>query len=77
MKNIFKHLSRLTPHLISLLMIIAASMGMYDGTFSLFEFWVLLGLSQVITSVASINTRNETLYEIMEEVEEENQQLNS
>lgn len=78
MKNFFKHLGRLTPHLISLLMLLAAGLGLYEGTFSLFEFWVILGLSQVITISASINNRNEALYEIMEEIEEENtEQLNS
>lgn len=78
MKNFFKHLGRLTPHLISLLMLLAAGLGLYEGTFSLFEFWVILGLSQVITVVASMNNRNEALYELMEEIEEENaEQLNS
>jgi len=78
MKNFFKHLGRLTPHLISLLMLLAAGLGLYEGTFSLFEFWVILGLSQVITIVGSMNNRNEALYEIMEEIEEENtEQLNS
>lgn len=77
MKNFFKHLSRLTPHLISLLMLLACTLGLYDGTFSLFEFWVLLGLSQVITTVASINIRQDMLVEAMEEEVEEDQQLNS
>ena len=78
MKNFFKHLGRLTPHLISLLMLLAAGLSLYEGTFSLFEFWVILGLSQVITLVGSMNNRNEALYKIMEEIEEENtEQLNS
>lgn len=77
MKKFFKALSQLTPHFISLMMVIAACSGSINGTYSNFEFWVILGLSQVVSSTGSIHNAIEKVFTQIEESEDIDQQLNS
>jgi hypothetical protein len=80
MKKFFRvlgTLNHLTPHIISLLMVIAACTGSIDGTYSNFEFWAILGLSQVVSSVGSIHTSVDKVFTEIEESEDTDQQLNS
>ena len=78
MKKFFKLFSRLTPHVIALCMLLSAIMGHYlTGTISLFEFWTLLGLSQIISSLGSFFNAIESSIEEVEEHNSENTQINS
>lgn len=77
MKKIFKSISELTPHIIALLMAVSAGIGHFIiGNISLFEFWALLGLSQLIslfgTFLNAIESSNEEA-----EPNKENTQINS
>lgn len=74
MKKFFKLWSKLTPHVISILMSLTALIGHFlTGTISLFEFWTLLGLSQIISILGSFSNA----IEINEETKTENTQINS
>jgi len=78
MKKFFKAWSKLTPHVIALCMLLSAITGHYlTGTISLFEFWTLLGLSQIISSLGSFFNAIESSIEEVEEHNSENTQINS
>jgi hypothetical protein len=74
MKKFFKSWSKLAPTVIALFMALSASAGHFiTGTISLFEFWTLLGLSQII----SLLTTFSDAIEEAEETKTENTQINS
>jgi hypothetical protein len=74
MKKFFKLWSKLTPHVISILMASSALIGHFlTGTISLFEFWTLLGLSQIISVLGTFSNAIEDV----EETKTENTQINS
>jgi hypothetical protein len=74
MKKFFKSFGKLVPHVTALLMILTAVSGHFlTGTISLFEFWTLLGLSQIISILGSFSNA----IEINEETKTENTQINS
>jgi hypothetical protein len=74
MKKFFRSFSRLTPHFIALLMVLVAASGHFlTGTISLFEFWTLLGLSQIISILGTFSDA----IEVKEESNKENTQINS
>lgn len=78
MKKFFRSFSRLTPHFIALLMVLVAASGHFlTGTISLFEFWALLGLSQIISILGTFINIVETSIEEVEESNAENTQINS
>jgi hypothetical protein len=78
MKKFFKSVNRLTPQFIALLMVFSAGIGHFiTGTISLFEFWALLGLSQIILVVSAFINNVESLFEEAEESNKENTQINS
>lgn len=78
MKKFFKSFGKLTPHFIALLMALAAASGHYLlGTISLFEFWTLLGLSQIISILGSFSNAIEVNEETKTETKTENTQINS
>ena len=78
MKKFFRSVSRLTPHFIALLMILAAGSGHYIiGNISFFEFWALLGLSQIISMFGTFFNNIEDSIREVEEANSENTQINS
>lgn len=74
MIKFIRSFNRLTPYFISLLMILTAALGHFlNNTISLFEFWTLLGLSQIISILGMfVNS-----IEITQESKKENTQINS
>lgn len=78
MKKLFKSVNALTPHVIALLMVVAAGTGHFiTGTISLFEFWALLGLSQLISLFSTFCNGIESSIEETKESNKEHAQINS
>lgn len=78
MKKFFRSVSKLTPHFIALLMVLAALLGHFlIGNVSTFEFWTLLGLSQIISLLGTFSNIVEDSMQEVEESNAENTQINS
>jgi len=60
MKKFFKLWSKFAPYITTILMALTALIGQFLGTISLFEFWTLLGLSQIISLLSTLSNAKET-----------------